>query len=155
MREYLDRYAERLARAVMLPDYLLGKPLVVSDAEFACLQLSRPIRPAIELGESELPPTLREWLGPANVTALGPWADVLREQPVPAGPVTQWHWDAVRGTWYGTGHGYTSVVLWPSVVLDTVVSGLDYLQKALFTRDPRVMPEPTPAAFPWDPYPDA
>lgn len=37
------------------------------------------------------PPTLREWLGD-RVSELGRWAEVLREQPVPAGQLTSWEW---------------------------------------------------------------
>jgi hypothetical protein len=45
-------------------------------------------------------PTLREWLGP-GVSELGRWAEVLREQPVPAGMIVAWEWIRVEalGDW--------------------------------------------------------
>lgn len=107
------------------------------------------------------PPTLREWLGD-RVGELGRWADVLREQPVPAGDVSAWKWEMFGSEWHLE---YQSSAwrarLSRNSVRDAVTGDCDpweldadTLQMALFTRHPDVKPEPKPAAFPWDPYPE-
>lgn len=105
------------------------------------------------------PPTLREWLGD-RVGELGPWADVLREQPVPAGWVREWQWSEMFVSWIAHGdtiHGPRSFTVEPSDVISAcrgdAVQPHDAYLMALFTRHPDVKPEPKPAKFPWDPYP--
>lgn len=108
------------------------------------------------------PPTLREWLGD-RVAELGRWADVLREQPVPAGMIVAWEWRA--GVPWALTQGEFSD--WSKLTVENLVAAceptkylrdaspvVDSMQMALFTRHPDVKPEPRPAAFPWDPYPE-
>lgn len=105
------------------------------------------------------PPTLREWLGD-RVGELGRWADVLREQPVPAGWIERWDWKQYDGrwslyTWARGGSLWTGFERFRAIACVTRDDGwLECLQMALFTRHPDVKPEPKAAAFPWDPYPD-
>lgn len=103
-----------------------------------------------------IPPTLREWLGD-RVSEFGRWAEVLREQPVPAGWISEWRWDGPYLIAIEDG-GRETWVLRDNVI--EAVTGYtwsakaDAYQMALFTRHPDVKPEPNPAAFPWDPYPE-
>jgi hypothetical protein len=100
------------------------------------------------------PPTLREWLGP-RVSELGRWAEVLREQPVPAGMIVAWHWDHSGPEWLliasdradkpGCG---TAVMPDLSGVFDRcddstdITCWMESLQMALFHHHPDVKPEP-------------
>jgi hypothetical protein len=94
------------------------------------------------------PPTLREWLGD-RVSELGRWAEVLREQPAPAGWIAEWRchdgvWVAyggVRGGRYTLGlHTVFDIAHGAPHIFD---SGFEEaLQMALFTRHPDVKPEP-------------
>lgn len=104
------------------------------------------------------PPTLREWLGSDNVAVLGEWADVLREQPVPAGWVTEWQWDEMYVSWRAHGdtiHGPKSFTVVPSDIVSAVrgdrVPAHDAYLMCFFTRHPRVKPEPRKAPYPWSP----
>lgn len=98
------------------------------------------------------PPTLREWLGD-RVSELGRWADVLREQPVPAGRITSWRWrlgHAERGwTLHMITRGCDAQVLPQGIPLLRTETGpwADAMQMALFTNHPDVKPDPRPAAF--------
>ncbi len=104
-------------------------------------------------------PTLRKWFGD-RVSELGRWADVLREQPVPAGEIRRWEWVRIDSAWQLAGHldggGYITMIV-PCALQELLVRERwwrDQLQMALFTRHPDVKPEPKRAAFPWDPYPE-
>jgi hypothetical protein len=101
------------------------------------------------------PPTLREWLGP-RVAELGEWAGVLREQPVPAGFVTAWAWRTdncgdrcLQSTqrWHHYNSSHLVPVTRGDVVWCMKARGVtaEAFQMALFTRHPRVKPEPKPA----------
>lgn len=123
-----------------------GIPTIVSDAHPSPFRPMRPTNPK--------PPTLREWLGP-RVAELGPWAEVLREQPVPAGMIVAWHWDRSGPEWLLIASDRrdaprcgTAVLPDLSGVFDRCDDGTDItcwmesLQMALFTRHPAVKPEP-------------
>jgi hypothetical protein len=100
------------------------------------------------------PPTLREWLGD-RVSELGRWAEVLRDQPVPAGMIVAWHWDHSGPEWLliasdradkpGCG---TAVMPDLSGVFDRcddstdITCWMESLQMALFHHHPDVKPEP-------------
>lgn len=106
------------------------------------------------------PPTLREWLGD-RVAELGRWADVLRDQPVPAGCVSRWEWNRDGGDWMLAGYddrrSSVAIHLRGSDVWTYTRSSnafRELVQMALFTRHPDVQPEPKPPAFPWDPFPE-
>jgi hypothetical protein len=108
-----------------------------------------PVQPA-----EPKPPTLREWLGD-RVSELGRWAEVLREQPVPAGMIVAWHWDHSGPEWLliasdradkpGCG---TAVMPDLSGVFDRcddstdITCWMESLQMALFHHHPDVKPEP-------------
>lgn len=100
------------------------------------------------------PPTLREWLGD-RVAELGPWAEVLREQPVPAGQIVAWHWDHSGPEWLLIASARndkpkcgTAVLPDLSGVFDRcddstdITCWMESLQMALFDRHPDVKPEP-------------
>jgi len=104
------------------------------------------------------PPTLREWLGD-RVSELGRWADVLREQPVPAGLFLRFEWRGGSDFRAFTRRGSNAIVV-EDVVAATRVGvaehaatatahdgWLESLQMALFTRHPDVTPDPRPAAI--------
>lgn len=106
------------------------------------------------------PPTIREWLGD-RVSELGRWADVLREQPVPAGSIVEWRWERFSEHWRLLLR--TKVTAGFESLLRTSANPLNHgcgdpffeaVQMALFTRHPDVKPEPKQDAFPWDPYPE-
>lgn len=96
------------------------------------------------------PPTLREWLGD-RASELGPWAEVLRDQPVPRGWIQRWESYRTGDTWELVAHGRgrsetitpTDVIYaigtWPA---DPYGSTSEALQMSLFTRHPAVNPEP-------------
>lgn len=99
------------------------------------------------IAEEPKPPTLREWLGD-RVLELGPWANVLREQPVPAGHIsdlllnldTGWLDYVARGE-----HGPERGSLTQHAVTAAIApQGPFYeaLQMALFTRHPDAKPTP-------------
>jgi hypothetical protein len=94
------------------------------------------------------PPTLREWLGD-RVSELGRWAEVLREQPVPAGKVGAWTWrNDPNGTWFLCSdrplHEQPPVIesdlLWCVNASGPLAKSF---QKVFFHRHPDVKPEPT------------
>jgi hypothetical protein len=98
------------------------------------------------------PPTLREWLGD-RVFELGRWADVLREQPVPAGWIVRWEWarDEHReaGPWLLKAYGEDGEVglhiranNLRNQACGRSNAFLEPLQPALFIRHPDVKPEP-------------
>jgi hypothetical protein len=166
MREHLK---QDMYRRAMLPAHLLGGgrmrlptgPITLlpdmqpapSDRHVEALKYA--IRPGWHLREhaGKMPPTLREWLGD-RVSELGRWADVLREQPVPAGWIKRWEWRHDHLGWRLLGHttiGYAtpyedSAVAWclDGGPLVNALHGVqrDSLQMAFFTRHPDVKPEP-------------
>jgi hypothetical protein len=87
------------------------------------------------------PPTLREWLGD-RVSELGRWAEVLREQPVPAGWIERWTWDRERGVWLMSGAGVRDCAVDPDLAMQYLNRRNDSMQMALFTRHPAVKPAP-------------
>lgn len=102
-------------------------------------------------------PTLREWLGD-RVSELGRWADVLREQPVPAGWIVRLEWTPYGGLNAIDENGGINCVgvetVMSAILSNWNVGRAEAYQMALFTRHPDVKPAPKPAAFPWDPYPE-
>lgn len=92
---------------------------------------------------------------------LGRWAEVLREQPVPAGWIEEWRYKAgvwvayggMRGGRYTLGlHTLFDIANEAPRIFEDGFE--EALPMAMFTRHPDVKPEPKPAAFPWDPYPE-
>lgn len=101
-----------------------------------------------------IPPTLREWLGPRGAE-LGRWAEVLREQPVPAGMIVAWHWDHSGPEWLliasdrddrpgcGTYVSQDFAGVFDRCDDNTdITCWMESLQMSLFTRHPDVQPEP-------------
>lgn len=96
------------------------------------------------------PPTLREWLGD-RVSELGPWAGVLREQPVACGFVSRCEWRRVHGQWdlfLYNKFDINPIRLRASslarVLTNAELGAIDTYRMALFTRHPAVKPEPAP-----------
>lgn len=94
------------------------------------------------------PPTLREWLGD-RVSELGPWADVLREQPVPAGMFQGFEWNGSE--WRGSTRRGSNAICRIDLLAATgaheataPAPWLEAVQMAFFTRHPAVLPEPAP-----------
>jgi hypothetical protein len=88
------------------------------------------------------PPTLRKWLGD-RVSELGRWAEVLREQPVPAGRIVKWEWR--EPCWLGFDRCGGRYTLGLHTVFDVVTGDRlrdDAFDMCLFTRHPDVKPEP-------------
>jgi hypothetical protein len=126
-------------------------PLVAAEVPAAYNPSAANVARAVERIKATAepkPPTLREWLGD-RVSELGRWAEVLRDQPVPAGRITGWRWmgSAQRGWVLHQVTGATHAQLLPEgVPLLPCATGplADDLQMALFTRHPAVKPEPPP-----------
>jgi hypothetical protein len=95
------------------------------------------------------PPTLSEWLGD-RVSELGRWAEVLREQPVPAGRIVKWEWR--EPCWLGFDRCGGRYTLGLHTVFDVVTGDRlrdDAFDMCLFTRHPDVKPEPKPTVRTW------
>jgi hypothetical protein len=129
-----------------------GIPCVDSGQQVP--RYARHTTPHQNARETIRPPTLRDWLGD-RVSELGRWAEVLREQPVPAGMIVAWHWDHSGPEWLliasdradkpGCG---TAVMPDLSGVFDRcddstdITCWMESLQMALFHHHPDVKPEP-------------
>jgi hypothetical protein len=79
------------------------------------------------------------------VSELGPWADVLREQPIPASWITKWTWLSDHGVWtVESKAGKEFTINQDAAIRGTIPGGPanEALQMALFASHPAVKPEP-------------
>lgn len=145
----LSHQADAIRYALSNLKHIPPLPFVSEDHGGSIARIEYPLRAREWWAKAEpKPPTLREWLGD-RVSELGPWADVLREQPAPAGWIERWEcragiWIAfggIRGGRYTLGlHTLLDIATGaPEIFGDGFEEAL---QMALFTRHPAVMPEP-------------
>jgi hypothetical protein len=129
-------------RAMCFDGRVHGIPASVSAAH------PSPFKP-VQLAEPK-PPTLREWLGP-RVSELGRWAEVLREQPVPAGWIAEWRWLGHGALGHWRAHGAVASAKPQEYIVDRSMvirytrephATTEAYLMAIFTRHPDVKPEP-------------
>jgi hypothetical protein len=124
-------------------------PLVAAEVPAAYNPSAADVARAVERIKATAepkPPTLREWLGD-RASELGRWAEVLREQPVPCGFITQVTWDMAHGQWalrfqhrFGINAVHLRASEVSSVLCHAEPGALDTYRMMLFTRHPDVAP---------------